>query len=492
MVVYGVVVPILPHLLDELGIGPGVTGILFACYAIGLIIACPFFGVCFFHATLCRAEWLRGRRDKLAGSGPALSPCVILLITFSSPTDAGYISDRYNTRQIPLLLGLFGLGVATIAFGLATDLWALILARIFQGISSGATWAIGLAMLADIYPTEQLGSIMGIALSGNTIGFLSGPPLGGVLYEYVGYSTPFFICAGLAFLDLLIRLFIVPPKPIASTVVTSNGFEQLPEEVDEGPTGVASLSPPNNSDDAVDKQIQGQEAIKEGPFDIQTLGPVEYNALDDDHEPRRERSASVASDTSSQGDPRRPLLDPNASAAQPAEPMRKPVSYWQLIKNVDILVTCGTTAVAGGMLAGLEPTLPLHLEKQYQLGQSLISVLFTCMIIPNVLVSIGAGALSDRIGRKTVSAIGLVLLVVMFPLAGSSYRVPVDRTASIVLITIALSLAGASSAVALTPTMPELAEIVSKMGGGAYGKAYALFNMAYSVRFFFIFFSSLP
>lgn len=42
---------------------------------------------------------------------------------------------------------------------------------------------------------------MAIALGGLALGVLIGPPFGGVMYEFIGKSSPFIILALLALLD---------------------------------------------------------------------------------------------------------------------------------------------------------------------------------------------------------------------------------------------------------------------------------------------------
>ena len=67
-------------------------------------------------------------------------------------------------------------------------------------------------MLADVYPSNELGTVMGISLMFMSLGMLLGPPFGGVVYEYAGYETPFLIAAGIAAFDGLVRLLLVTDK----------------------------------------------------------------------------------------------------------------------------------------------------------------------------------------------------------------------------------------------------------------------------------------
>ncbi|KAK3841144.1 MAG: major facilitator superfamily domain-containing protein [Linnemannia gamsii] len=181
MVVYGVVVPILPEIVkNRLGGTSREVGLLFACYAIGLLASTPIFAI---------------------------------------------MSDKYQNRRIPMMLGMLGLAVATVGFSLASNYWVLILARIGQGSAGGASWTIGLGLLADVYPPDNLGVVMGATMTANAVGFMLGPMVGGYLYEYHGYSAPFVFCAGLAILDFLCIVFIAEPekKKVSAAVKPTDG-----------------------------------------------------------------------------------------------------------------------------------------------------------------------------------------------------------------------------------------------------------------------------
>ncbi len=167
MLLYGLAVPILPGYAAGMGVSDWAIGLLFGSYAFALVLATPVLG------------WL---------------------------------CDRTGRRAL-MVAGLFGLAVATLLFAVATSYLGLLAARLVQGVAAGATWTAGLALVADLYPSKERGRAMGIALSGMTGGFLLGPPLGGLLYEWGGYSAPFVIVAGLAVVDGLARLLLLADPP---------------------------------------------------------------------------------------------------------------------------------------------------------------------------------------------------------------------------------------------------------------------------------------
>ncbi|KNE68458.1 hypothetical protein AMAG_12636 [Allomyces macrogynus ATCC 38327] len=107
-----------------------------------------------------------------------------------------------------MILGLVWLGTTTLLFAHAESCWALMAAHIMQGVAAGAPWTAGLGLLADVFPADQLGSVMGPVMSCHHAGFLAGPLVGGWIFEFTGYTAPVYFCATLVGLNLLLRLVV--------------------------------------------------------------------------------------------------------------------------------------------------------------------------------------------------------------------------------------------------------------------------------------------
>ena len=167
MLIYGLVVPILPTYASSLGASQTQIGLLFGSYAAVMFIATPIFGA---------------------------------------------LSDRIGRRD-PMLWGLIILAVATLLYAFAQEYWLLIAARSLQGLAAAITWTSGLAILADLYPSEERGKAMGLALSGQAAGILLGPTIGGWMYQLGGYKLPFLFATALAIADGMLRFFLLRDLP---------------------------------------------------------------------------------------------------------------------------------------------------------------------------------------------------------------------------------------------------------------------------------------
>jgi MFS family permease len=164
---YDMVVPFLPSHVREWGVDEVGVGLLFAVYAVPLILTTIFLG---------------------------------------------RFADRMGRRG-PLLTGAFGLALAALFFCLADCFVEALLARLLQGAASAALGIGGLALLADLCPNDRRGRTMGVFMTAMSLGTMLGPPLGGVLYDWSGYLLPFLFSGGLALSVGILLTILMPRRP---------------------------------------------------------------------------------------------------------------------------------------------------------------------------------------------------------------------------------------------------------------------------------------
>ncbi|MEM7016663.1 MAG: TCR/Tet family MFS transporter [Pseudomonadota bacterium] len=144
--------------------------------------------------------------DRAAIYGGAMMFAYALMQFFFSPV-LGNLSDRYGRRPI-LLLSLFALSIDYLILAFASTLLWLFIGRLLAGIA-GATYSTANAFIADITPPEERARRFGLVGAAFGLGFIIGPVIGGILGEY-GARVPFYAAAGLAFLNLLYGLIVLP------------------------------------------------------------------------------------------------------------------------------------------------------------------------------------------------------------------------------------------------------------------------------------------
>lgn len=167
VIAFGVIIPVLPHLVEEFVGGDAST----ASYWIG-VFSTMFAAIQFFCAPI-----------------------------------QGALSDRFGRRPV-ILLSCLGLGIDFIVMALAPTLAWLFVGRVFSAMFS-ASFTTANAYIADVAPPEQRAKSFGMIGAAFGLGFIVGPLIGGVLGG-IDHRLPFWFAAGLALVNFCYGLFVLP------------------------------------------------------------------------------------------------------------------------------------------------------------------------------------------------------------------------------------------------------------------------------------------
>ena len=184
--------------------------------------------------------------EELGASGTELGLLVATasLLEFIFGPIWGGISDRTGRKPI-LILGMIGYALSMLLFGLSTELWMLFASRALSGVLSSATLSTSLAYVSDSTSEEERGGGMGKLGAAMAFGVILGPAAGGWLAGD-SLSTPFFAGAGLAVVALALIIFLLPeslPVPARRGANARAQFLSLDEmrRALLGPAGVVLL-----------------------------------------------------------------------------------------------------------------------------------------------------------------------------------------------------------------------------------------------------------
>jgi DHA1 family tetracycline resistance protein-like MFS transporter len=119
----------------------------------------------------------------------------------------GALSDKFGRRPV-LLASISTLALDFLIMGFAHNIWLLFLGRALSGIS-GATYSTANAYIADVTTPGDRGRAFGMIGAAFGFGFVFGPVIGGFLGE-IDPRAPFFAGAGLALLNFLYGLIVLP------------------------------------------------------------------------------------------------------------------------------------------------------------------------------------------------------------------------------------------------------------------------------------------
>lgn len=158
----GLVIPVLPTLMNELGITGTTIGYLTAAFALAQLIISPF---------------------------------------------AGRAADKWG-RKIMIVTGLFIFGLSEFLFGIGQEIEVLFVSRILGGISAAFIMPAVTAFIADITTTDTRPKALGYMSAAISTGFIIGPGIGGFLAEF-GTRVPFFFAGAMGALAAVLSMTLL-------------------------------------------------------------------------------------------------------------------------------------------------------------------------------------------------------------------------------------------------------------------------------------------
>jgi predicted MFS family arabinose efflux permease len=169
---------------------------------------------------LMKSMSLRPSQFGFAVSGYAFSAGISGLLT------AGF-ADRFDRKKL-LLFFYVGFIVGTLFCSLTNSYLMLMAARIVTGLFGGVIGSISLAIVADLFPLEQRGRVMGFMQMGFGASQVLGIPIGLYIANVWGWQSPFLMIVGLATIVwLLIILKMQPINKHLALQVDRSAFKHL-------------------------------------------------------------------------------------------------------------------------------------------------------------------------------------------------------------------------------------------------------------------------
>ncbi len=172
----GLVIPVLPTIMNELSISGKVVGYMVAAFAIAQLIASPITG-----------KWV----------------------------------DLYGRKRM-IVIGLIIFGLSEFLFGLGKTVEVLFFSRILGGISGAFIMPAVTAFIADITTMQQRPKALGYMSAAISTGFIIGPGFGGFLAE-IGTRVPFYAAGVLGLVAALLSFTLLSePERSAETKESEN------------------------------------------------------------------------------------------------------------------------------------------------------------------------------------------------------------------------------------------------------------------------------
>jgi EmrB/QacA subfamily drug resistance transporter len=104
----------------------------------------------------------------------------------------GKIADIYGRKKI-FLYGITIFSLASLLMTMVSSTEMLIGIRVLQGIGGSMIFGTGVAIVTTVFPPGERGKALGIYITAVYIGLSIGPFLGGIMTQYLGWRSIFFI-----------------------------------------------------------------------------------------------------------------------------------------------------------------------------------------------------------------------------------------------------------------------------------------------------------
>ncbi len=133
---------------------------------------------------------------------------VFLIALSSSVLVFGRLSDWLGRGRV-FLVGIVLFTITSLTTILVGNYPAFLAFRFLQGVSSAMIASTAAAILADSFPRERRGLVMGVNVMAVYIGSTSGPLLGGYLIGHFGWRSLFIVKAAVCLISLILTVMVV-------------------------------------------------------------------------------------------------------------------------------------------------------------------------------------------------------------------------------------------------------------------------------------------
>jgi len=125
-----------------------------------------------------------------------------------SQIPGGWLGDRLR-RSTVIAVALGGVGPATLAVGLSPSYYPMIVILVIMGILTGGYHPSAVSTLSGYYEEARRGKVIAMHMVGGSLGFSTGPLLGGLIADTFGWRWAFSILAmpAIAAVPLIIKKF---------------------------------------------------------------------------------------------------------------------------------------------------------------------------------------------------------------------------------------------------------------------------------------------
>jgi len=343
------------------------------------------------------------------------------LVAFSPV--AGWAADYMGARRMPLLISLLALLASGMMLCFGRSVTVFIVGRLLLGISGAVVWSVGMALVVDSVPKEEVGKCLGYVFMSISMVCLSAPLIGGVVYAAAGYYAVFYISFGLIALDILLRIALIEKKDARKWINEDEVAQPPPQTEAILATGTDSAKSPAES-----TIIEAQQSeSKEGNY----------------------------------------------------------AAVFSLMKTPRVITAFFGCCVQATLFSTFDTVLPLHVHDLFGWNSLGAGLIFLAFLIPSFASPV-VGWANDKLGPKWIACIGFLLcfpaLVLLREVTHDGIRQIVLLCALLAIIGFGVNFIGIPFAAEISYAIEANEEKRPGRYGakGAYAQGYALLNSGFA------------
>ncbi|MBX8943967.1 MULTISPECIES: MFS transporter [Lysinibacillus] len=143
---------------------------------------------------------------------PAVASLSLSVTTFALAVSLIIVSSLSEAwgRKSLMTISIFAASVLTLALAFSPNFETILVLRVVQGIVFAGLPAIAMAYLGEEMEPASLGVAMGLYISGNSVGGLSGRVIIGTLTDHYNWHTGMIVLGGISLLVSLLFVWMLP------------------------------------------------------------------------------------------------------------------------------------------------------------------------------------------------------------------------------------------------------------------------------------------
>jgi MFS transporter, YNFM family, putative membrane transport protein len=148
------------------------------------------------------------------GLSPAASSLSLSIVTFMISVSLllyGPISDSVGRRSI-MIFSMLGAMITTLGIVFTSDYTTLVIMRGLQGVCLGGLPSLAMAYMSEEFSPKALSLALGLYISANSLGGMSGRLISGVAADLWGWKASFLVVGLLSILFFLMFVWLLPPS----------------------------------------------------------------------------------------------------------------------------------------------------------------------------------------------------------------------------------------------------------------------------------------